>query len=473
MQRTDPHVRAAASARRGPAQGAPRDARHGPRSRAAGSLAAYVARRSARPTTAPAAAVHDPATSTTGAGPCAPPALARLDRTCPAAPHSLRLRPGADADRSPRWPSRAARDLARESFPALGTTALVASRDPRRFAERATILARELAASIDRLQPLPRRLRARRLNRPPASQVAVSDAAASRRSRSRSTPPRSTGGLVDPTVGANAAAGRLRPTFASVRLRDGRLVPPRSRRSPAGGRSSSTRDRRTIRVPAGVELDLGATAKALAADRARRRGRRRRGCGVLVCLGGDVAVAGEPPAAAGRCGSPTTTPRRSTVPGRRRDLRRRPRDVGHARPPLDDRRRSSSTTSSIREPAARRRRPGGPSRSPRRSCVDANAASTAAIVLGERAPAWLGERGAAGAARRRRRDGRRRRRLARERRPRDVLAAGPSALVPDARRRRRRAAAADRVDAARRARRRPLAERPLAALRRRRRSTAT
>ena len=73
-----------------------------------------------------------------------------------------------------------------------------------------------------------------------------------------------------------------------------------------------------MRVPPGVELDLGATAKALAADSLAAAAAALTGYGVLVSLGGDVAVAGERAApAAGRSGSPTTTPRRSTRRGRR------------------------------------------------------------------------------------------------------------------------------------------------------------
>ena len=55
------------------------------------------------------------------------------------------------------------------------------------------------------------------------------------------------------------------------------------------------RARRTARVPAGVLLDLGATAKAFAADRAADRIAAASGCGVLVNLGGDIRVAGPPP----------------------------------------------------------------------------------------------------------------------------------------------------------------------------------
>jgi thiamine biosynthesis lipoprotein len=55
-------------------------------------------------------------------------------------------------------------------------------------------------------------------------------------------------------------------------------------------------DRQRLTVPAGVRLDLGATVKGWAADRAAARIAQELGCGVLVSLGGDTAVAGEPPA---------------------------------------------------------------------------------------------------------------------------------------------------------------------------------
>jgi FAD:protein FMN transferase len=51
-----------------------------------------------------------------------------------------------------------------------------------------------------------------------------------------------------------------------------------------------------VRVPPGVELDLGATAKAWAADRAAERVAQEAGVGVLVALGGDIATAGPAPA---------------------------------------------------------------------------------------------------------------------------------------------------------------------------------
>ena len=56
------------------------------------------------------------------------------------------------------------------------------------------------------------------------------------------------------------------------------------------------RDLRRLGVPSGLRLDLGATAKAWAADEAARRVHARLGHAVLVGIGGDLAVAG----AAGR-----------------------------------------------------------------------------------------------------------------------------------------------------------------------------
>ncbi|MGV9838816.1 FAD:protein FMN transferase [Nocardia niigatensis] len=50
-----------------------------------------------------------------------------------------------------------------------------------------------------------------------------------------------------------------------------------------------------VSVPAGVLLDLGATAKALAADDCARLVAQRFGCGVLVSLGGDIATVGPAP----------------------------------------------------------------------------------------------------------------------------------------------------------------------------------
>ena len=56
-----------------------------------------------------------------------------------------------------------------------------------------------------------------------------------------------------------------------------------------------TLEDRVVTVPPGVVLDLGATAKAIAADRCADRVHRATGSGVLINLGGDIATAGAAP----------------------------------------------------------------------------------------------------------------------------------------------------------------------------------
>jgi thiamine biosynthesis lipoprotein len=104
---------------------------------------------------------------------------------------------------------------------------------------------------------------------------------------------RATGGDVDPTVGrALRVAGYDRDFAELPAVRTGRV-----RFAPAPGRRLVQVDRRrpAVRVPRGVELDFGATAKALAADRAARACAAVLGGGVLVNLGGDIAVGGPAP----------------------------------------------------------------------------------------------------------------------------------------------------------------------------------
>lgn len=105
---------------------------------------------------------------------------------------------------------------------------------------------------------------------------------------------RFTGGDVDLTVGAAMSGIGYDRDFLEV-ASDGprlRLVP-----APAPGWEQVELDREagTVCVPAGVRLDLGATAKALASDRAADRIHGELGTGVLVSLGGDIAAAGPTP----------------------------------------------------------------------------------------------------------------------------------------------------------------------------------
>jgi thiamine biosynthesis lipoprotein ApbE len=103
-----------------------------------------------------------------------------------------------------------------------------------------------------------------------------------------------TDGAVTPTVGT-----------AVIRLgydRDFRLMPADGpavtllRQAVPGWRCLEVdRTSRTVRLPAGVSLDLDATAKALVTDRAAAAAETVTGGGVLVAIGGDLAVAGDPP----------------------------------------------------------------------------------------------------------------------------------------------------------------------------------
>jgi FAD:protein FMN transferase len=104
-----------------------------------------------------------------------------------------------------------------------------------------------------------------------------------------------TGGAVDPTIGNAIAALGYDADLDEVRVRP--PAPPRALGPVAGYRHVQLNPvERTVRIPRGVRLDLGSTAKALAADRAAARIAQQIGAGALVSLGGDVAVAGPPPA---------------------------------------------------------------------------------------------------------------------------------------------------------------------------------
>jgi thiamine biosynthesis lipoprotein len=152
------------------------------------------------------------------------------------------------------------------------------------------------------------------------------------------------------------------------------------------------RDQRRARLTGGAQLDLGATAKARAADRCAEVIAARLGCGVLVSLGGDIAVAGPGPAGGWRIRVTDDHAAGPDAPGQTVAIT----SGGLA---------TSSTT--VRAWARDGRRmhhivdpaTGQPARGCWRtvsvaagSCVDANAASTAAIVLGAAAAEWLRDR---------------------------------------------------------------------------------
>jgi len=114
-----------------------------------------------------------------------------------------------------------------------------------------------------------------------------------------------TGGLLDPCIGAALdSAGYDRDWQLVLEAGDEDPAgaapggPPRilARRRGGWREVEVDRARGTVKIPTGAKLDLGASAKALAADRACAAAWTKVGDGVLVSLGGDIAVRGDAPA---------------------------------------------------------------------------------------------------------------------------------------------------------------------------------
>ena len=112
---------------------------------------------------------------------------------------------------------------------------------------------------------------------------------------------RQSDGDVDPTIGAALIALGYDRDSASLNS----AVPLAKSVTRPAHWSMIRIENRVVTVPHGVVLDLGATAKAVAADRCAARAHYATGSGVLVNLGGDIATAGPAPEGAGRCWSKT------------------------------------------------------------------------------------------------------------------------------------------------------------------------
>ena len=204
---------------------------------------------------------------------------------------------------------------------------------------------------------------------------------------------RLTDGDVDPTVGAAMSAVGYDRDFEQI-MPNGPPLTLTVRTVP--GWREVHLDGRSLTMPAGVRLDLGATAKAWAADRSAARIATSTGSGVLVSLGGDIAVAGPAPDGGWRI-------RVQDVTGEPGDPPAGPyaliaiRDGGLATSSTAARRwqRGGDVLHHILDP-----RTGLPAEPVWRtvsvaagSCADANAASTAAVIRGRRALGWLARLG--------------------------------------------------------------------------------
>ncbi len=275
----------------------------------------------------------------------------------------------------------------RLEFAALGTTVTLLVTDPRRLPAAEVVLRSELHAldlACSRFRP-DSEIRAveRSAGRwTPVSPILTEVLAAALRAA------RISGGLVDPTVGRAVADLGYDRDFAAVAA-DGPELPDQPTPAPGWWRVRLDVARHRVLVPPGVRLDVGASAKAWAADHAARSVATGR-CGALVSLGGDIALAGPAPedgwlvmvgddhAAAG---SPFGEQAITLVSGglatsgvTRRTWRRGDRTLHHI---VDPR------TGDVAPPFWRTVTVAAA------SCLDANTASTAAVVRGAGAPGWL------------------------------------------------------------------------------------
>jgi thiamine biosynthesis lipoprotein len=212
-----------------------------------------------------------------------------------------------------------------------------------------------------------------------------------------------TDGDVDPTCGGALVAAGYDRDFDELRAEAGRPAaaaqdapqPPLVRAAAGPGPIPGwrnvrlNRQRNVVQLARGAQLDLGSTAKAWAADRCAGLIADAMGCGTLVSLGGDVAVAGPPPGEGWRVRATDDHRAGASAAGQTVTIR----SGGLA---------TSSTTARAWNSGGRPMhhiidpRTGVPARSPWRtvsvaagSCADANIASTAAIIRGDAAPGWL------------------------------------------------------------------------------------
>lgn len=278
------------------------------------------------------------------------------------------------------------------SFSAIGTTCVICVTDPEALSE-----ALEMSrCHVDALDRAASRFRPdselTRLNDSPGQPVRVSallvDLVAEGLAAARATE-----GLLDPSLGHVLELLGYDRDFSDI-APEGRVA-ARYLQVPGWRAVRVDPAERTVTVPRGVRLDLGATAKASTADRAAQAVAAVTGSGVLVNLGGDLSVAGPVPEGgwivriADRHDAPATDPGvtvaidgggLATSGTAARRWRRGGQLVHHLIDPATGR------------PAAAWWRTVTVAAD---TCLAANTASTAAVVLAQRAPEWLGARGLA------------------------------------------------------------------------------
>jgi thiamine biosynthesis lipoprotein ApbE len=211
-----------------------------------------------------------------------------------------------------------------------------------------------------------------------------------------------TGGDVDPTVGrALELAGYDRDWRQLTHVCNEGLEVQRAPRPETimvrrrAGWRTVTLDRvgGRVRLSRGVRLDLGATAKGWAADRAAKKAALAAGCGVLVSIGGDIATSGTAPVEGWRIRVTDDHRSQPTAPGQTIAIL----TGGIATSSTTVRRwlKEGQPMHHIIDPGT-----GAPAQTPWRtvavaaaSCAEANIATTAALVKGKTAIEWLSDMG--------------------------------------------------------------------------------
>ena len=274
-------------------------------------------------------------------------------------------------------------------FRALGTTAVVAVADGSARDEAGSLLSAELDA-IDRACS---RFRddseLARLNASPGRWLSVSSLFLGALEVAL-TAARTTNGLVDPTIGRALRVLGYDRDFASVAA-DGAPLRVRVERTPGWRAIDVDSAAHRVRVPRGVELDLGATAKAFAADRAALNIALATGAGVIVSLGGDCSIAGPAPERGWtiRVTDRHDAPANGSGPGA--TLALETGGLATSGTSVRSWNRGAQRLHHLVDP--RIGRPAAPvwrtATVAAPTFVDANVASTASIVLGGEARAWL------------------------------------------------------------------------------------
>ena len=278
--------------------------------------------------------------------------------------------------------------FATATFPALGTSAAVTVADAEALPAARMILEDELRRIDEACSRFRDDSELTRLNRSAGTPFAASPLLLHALAVALYAAAR-TDGDVDPTVGRSLGALGWDSDFSVVIARRGQTR--RMRIVPAAGwqRVRLDRARRTVRIPVGAEIDLGATAKALAADRSARRVHAETGVGALVNLGGDIALAG--PAPEGGWPILVTDDHRSDIHAEGQTIALTGGGLATSSTTVRRWRAGEADAHHIVDP-----RSGSPADEvwrtvsvAARTCVEANTASTAAIVRGEAAVAWL------------------------------------------------------------------------------------